>query len=644
MRPNTTLDVDAESGLLANDSDPDGDPMRVVLTSVVLKMAHLSVFTDGSFTYTPNEDFTGVEQITYTNSDGVEETTATLAIEVVNQPPVANDDSYSMRPNTTLDVDAEAGLLVNDSDPDGDPIRAILIGNAQNGTLNVNTAGAITYTPEEDFVGVEQVQYTISDGLETATANLIINVESGTNAPPVAENDSYTTEFNTQIAVDAAQGVLANDSDPDGDVLDVISFEEAENGTLSIEQSGAFTYQPFDGFIGEESVEYTVSDGSLTAVGMLIIDVEDTPPIAGNSCEMYDPQPLSRGFGGVWMQQEDEQSASFYVPASQRGGGIIRATLSAGNAEITPDLRVCINSNCTGGSIVTHTAIEENAATVEFQAAGGQSYHFDILQFGNAPEEDYPVGYSLSVNFSDRIDCWEKNNNVDVAKQINIGEAVKAYMIEGFRDNALRSGEYADWYTFQLDEEAFIEINMPQPPGLHLMRVKLFDEPSEEVADVLLEGQQEEKGEPFIATSTRAKAPGTYYLRVGTLLSEEGTVSGTGDQPDHWNQKYEMTVTANTVTSTEDDSPVPEAFVLSQNYPNPFNPSTTIDFALPQPETVRLQVFNSIGKSVSLLLDKPLPAGQHSVVFDASNLPSGIYIYRIEAGGFVENKKLTLIK
>ncbi|MDZ7808767.1 MAG: Ig-like domain-containing protein [Gracilimonas sp.] len=154
VRPNTTLDVDAESGLLANDSDPDGDPIRAILIGSA-QNGSINVVTDGSFTYTPEEDFVGVEQIQYTISDGLEETTATVTIEVVNQPPVANDDSYTVRPNTTLDVDAESGLLANDSDPDGDPIRAILIGSAQNGSINVVTDGSFTYTPDEDFVGVE---------------------------------------------------------------------------------------------------------------------------------------------------------------------------------------------------------------------------------------------------------------------------------------------------------------------------------------------------------------------------------------------------------------------------------------------------------------------------------------------------------
>ncbi len=90
---------------------------------------------------------------------------------------------------------------------------------------------------------------------------------------------------------------------------------------------------------------------------------------------------------------------------------------------------------------------------------------------------------------------------------------------------------------------------------------------------------------------------------------------------------------------------LPEDFTLSQNYPNPFNPSTTLQFSLPEASQVRLEIFNLLGQKVSTLVagDK-LQAGWHSVQFDASNLSSGVYIYRIQAGEFVQTKRMLLIK
>lgn len=88
----------------------------------------------------------------------------------------------------------------------------------------------------------------------------------------------------------------------------------------------------------------------------------------------------------------------------------------------------------------------------------------------------------------------------------------------------------------------------------------------------------------------------------------------------------------------------PDGFSLSQNYPNPFNPSTSIDFILPQASLVNLTVYNVLGKEVSEIISGWLPEGAHTVTFDASALPSAVYFYRLQAGGFEQMKKMVLLK
>ncbi len=89
---------------------------------------------------------------------------------------------------------------------------------------------------------------------------------------------------------------------------------------------------------------------------------------------------------------------------------------------------------------------------------------------------------------------------------------------------------------------------------------------------------------------------------------------------------------------------LPDAFGLEANYPNPFNPSTVIRYALPEESVVRLEVFDLTGRSVALLMDGPQAAGAHEVVFDAASLPSGVYLYRIEAGAFSKTMRMTLVR
>ena len=119
-----------------------------------------------------------------------------------------------------------------------------------------------------------------------------------------------------------------------------------------------------------------------------------------------------------------------------------------------------------------------------------------------------------------------------------------------------------------------------------------------------------------------------YYQKDGIFLDDISVIGNT-----------------TSVESNDDEDRLPSAFVLHQNYPNPFNPSTQIAFALPSAQRVTLKVFDLTGKEVATLLhNEPKPAGVHAMTFDAQNLPSGMYLYKVQAGGFVETKRMVLIR
>ncbi|MEX1276452.1 MAG: choice-of-anchor B family protein [Bacteroidota bacterium] len=132
-----------------------------------------------------------------------------------------------------------------------------------------------------------------------------------------------------------------------------------------------------------------------------------------------------------------------------------------------------------------------------------------------------------------------------------------------------------------------------------------------------------------------------------------GTYSATVEAPGFQPKEVTVTVTEGATTTTNitlspvvsvEGEGVPTLFSLDQNYPNPFNPSTTIRFTLPGEEFVSLKVMNILGQDIALLVNGRRPAGAQSVTFDARDLPSGVYLYRLVAGNFSEMKRMIVLK
>jgi hypothetical protein len=134
----------------------------------------------------------------------------------------------------------------------------------------------------------------------------------------------------------------------------------------------------------------------------------------------------------------------------------------------------------------------------------------------------------------------------------------------------------------------------------------------------------------FVVTVDSKSFPGYFYATIE--ISSDG-------QP-YWKYSIGSPLTG---IGTENESRVTR-FVLSQNYPNPFNPSTTISYDLPKSANVSLTIYNTLGQLVATLVDERKMAGSYQVSWNASYVPSGIYFYRLQAGEFVETKKLVLIK
>ena len=293
-----TLTVDAASGVLANDSDIDNDTLAVVLLTDV---AHgdLSLNSDGSFDYVPDSEFNGTDSFTYRASDGrggEVSATVTITVNPINDVPMAADDAYSVDEDTILAVDAATGVLVNDTDIEGNPLTAALESGPTNGILVMNSDGSFEYAPDDDFHGQDSFGYWVDDGnggQTLATAVITINPIADS---PVAVDDGYTTNEDTSLNTDVAQGVLANDNDVDGDPLTAELLTDVSHGVLTFDSNGSFQYIPEANFHGLDSFTYQVNDGSNnsneTTVTITVNPINDVPVALDDTYSMADEAAL----------------------------------------------------------------------------------------------------------------------------------------------------------------------------------------------------------------------------------------------------------------------------------------------------------------------------------------------------------------
>ena len=284
----SALTVNATNGVLDGDTDADGDTLTAAIATDPSN-GSITLNADGSFTYTPNAGFSGDDSFTYTVNDGNGGTdTATVTVTVGDAPPPPNtapeadDDSYTTDFNTALTVDAANGVLNGDTDADGNALTAAIATGPGNGSITLNADGSFAYTPNAGFSGTDSFTYTVNDGnggTDTATVTVTVSdAPPPPNTVPEADDDSYSTDFDTVLTIDTAGGVLNGDTDADGDALAATIATDPGNGSVALNIDGSFTYTPNAGFSGDDSFTYIVNDGNGgTDTATVTVTVGDGP-------------------------------------------------------------------------------------------------------------------------------------------------------------------------------------------------------------------------------------------------------------------------------------------------------------------------------------------------------------------------------
>jgi len=292
--------------VLANDIDADFDPLTAVLVTSTANGTVL-LNSNGTFSYTPNADFNGSDSFTYQANDKKDLSnvaTVSITINALNDAPRAGDNNYIMDAGAVLNV-AAPGVLANDIDVEGDAFTlntTPVSGPAAGNSLTLNADGSFTYTPfpgdltTPAFTGIDSFVYEIC---ETATpegfcSQATVTISVGVNDAPVAVDNVYVATQNTVLNV-AAPGVLGNDTDADGDPLNVaqvngvpanvgVDIALPSGATLRVNADGSFTYTPLFNFVGADSFTYVANDGTVNSnMATVTITIQDIVTVTSAS-------------------------------------------------------------------------------------------------------------------------------------------------------------------------------------------------------------------------------------------------------------------------------------------------------------------------------------------------------------------------
>ncbi|UOE82327.1 tandem-95 repeat protein [Vibrio splendidus] len=271
----------SDEQLLANSSDIEG----AVLVDTVTYSGTDGVFQDngdGSYTFLPNENFSGdisLDVIVADEEGAIDETTAGITVLEVNDPPVAGPTSYTIDEDSVLTF-SESQILVNASDIEGDVELVGINYDGSDGIFTVNGDGTCSFAPNENFNGQVQLGVTIQDE-DGATVETHINVDVlPINDAPVSGDLAYTINEDSSITLSQEQ-LLARADDIDSDNLEAINLSTDENATIQHNDDGSYTITPNADYNGDLDLNFDIidNDGGSVQVGLDITvnPVNDLP-------------------------------------------------------------------------------------------------------------------------------------------------------------------------------------------------------------------------------------------------------------------------------------------------------------------------------------------------------------------------------
>lgn len=431
--------------LLQNDSDPDGNPMHVQIVTFPA-LGTLTGLGGGSYIYKRNSQFFGTDTFTYKACDNSNacSNAATVTVNIVNQAPVAGDDSYIVHGGTSI-----GPMMANDSDPDGDPITWNLLTAPAHGTLvgmpSPAPADVKNFTPDYGYTGQDSFTYKVCDQFAVCSAPATVTLSINNN-PPIAGPDFYVIP---ERGLNFIGPLFANDFDPDGDEFLVATLVVAPtHGTVVGPPHPPYPYdikqyQPNAGYAGVDSYQYQITDqfgaSGTTTVTFFVLEDDDAEnagrcsPCPGSGGAMAVGGPVNVTNGNMYLQQTDYQLPSVgpglnitrtYNSNLQKQGLFGRGWSSVYDTSITVYDTTFVRLNLPDGRAVYFTRPNSTSAFAPVE----KDFHSEVTQNSDG-------SFTLSFNDGGRqqfnaagklLSITDRYNNQTTLTYDNSGRLVSA--------------------------------------------------------------------------------------------------------------------------------------------------------------------------------------------------------------------------
>ena len=615
-------------------------------------------YTFSGNSITPLTNFNGNLTVLVTVNDGTANSDVfnlIVSVTPINDVPVITAQSPLGTPEETALAITLANLTVTDPDNTYPDDFTLSVQDGENYSRTNNTI-----TPDANFNGALTVPVTVNDGVATSEVfNVNVSVSSENDVPVITAQVALSTPEETALEITLANLTV---TDPDNTYPDdfTLSVRDGENYTRTDN-----TITPVTDFNGDLTVAISVNDGLADSeefnLTVSVTPINDVPVITTQvALSTPEETALEITLAHLTVTDPDNTYPDDFTLSVQDGDDYTRTDNS-----ITPV------ANFNGDLTVPVTVNDGTADSEVFNLVVSVDAVNDPPVISDLPEMIFKEDSSLRYTISELLGYVDDSDNPNSELQFMLypGENVSVALVE---DTLVVIGAPENWNGFdtlsvivsdgELADSALIYVEvkpvndaplfagLPDTVEIYLMAEEEmnleefaddydFDMPKDSlrwqvsVSDDSLKFDFDPETKDLILTAPEYADVFTVTI---TVMDDSGaTAEGL----------FYVNVTADPTGIAENlEYGIPTSYELNQNYPNPFNPTTHIKFGMPQAGDVVLEVYNLLGQKIVTLFDGYKSAGYHLVDFDASNLPTGIYFYRIQSDKFQSVKKMMLVK